>query len=149
MFIFNILYFVKYFAKYSKPEICLSYCAIELFFMKGIYNLYHAKKETQFQAFSCKPREFLHNDNFWDLLRIILCIFGWLLPDFLLLNWLFANAMKIINLTILKLYPVKLTRISFLMKSRFILCNYCAIRDANYSFVSLFSWLLVPLEETF
>ena len=40
------------------------------------------------------------------------------------LNRIFANVIKIINLTILKVYAVKL-RISFLMKSRFILSDYC------------------------
>ena len=66
--------------------------------------------------------EFLHNDGFF---RIILQIFGWLLLDFLLLNWLYVNVIKIINLTILKVYSAKLTRISFLMKSRFVLSDYC------------------------
>ena len=40
------------------------------------------------------------------------------------LNRVFVNVIKIINLTILKLCPIKLTRISFLMKSCFILSDY-------------------------
>ena len=40
------------------------------------------------------------------------------------LNRIFANVIKIINLTILKVHAVKL-RISFLTKSRFILSDYC------------------------
>ena len=59
-------------------------------------------------------------DGFWDFLRIILQIFGRLLLDFLLLNGVLMNMIKIMNLAILKL-----TRISFLMKSRFILSDYC------------------------
>ena len=86
----------------------------------GIRNLYYVKKETLSQAFSCKFCESLHNDDFWDFLWIILQIFGRLLLDFLLLNQFFVNVIKIINLTILKL-----KRIPILMKSRFILSDYC------------------------
>ena len=90
-------------------EICASYFAIESWFLWiGILNLYYAKKGTLSQAFSCKFCEFLHNDGFWDFIQQI---FGWMLLNFLLLNRLFVNVIKIINLTILKLYPVKLTRI--------------------------------------
>ena len=113
-------------------QLLCNWIIINMIFMKGIWNLYYAKKETPSQAFSCKFCEFLHNDGFWDFLQIILQIFEWLLLEFLLLNGLFVNVTKIINLTILRLYPVKLTRISFLMKSRFILSDYCAIRDANW-----------------
>ena len=52
-------------------------------------------------------------NNFWDFLPIILRIFGWLSLDFFLLNRLFVKVIKIINLTILKLYPAKLTIIIF------------------------------------
>ena len=51
--------------------------------------------------------------------------------DFLLLNRLFVDVIKITNLTILKVYHAKLTRISFLMKSRFILSDHRTVRDAN------------------
>ena len=86
--------------------ICVSHCAIELdwiwFLWIGIWNLCYVKKETLFQTFSHKLCEFLHNDAFWDFVGIILQIFGWLLLDSLLLNRLFVNVIKIINLTILK-----------------------------------------------
>ena len=110
-------------------DICISYPAIELesiwFLWIGIWNLYYAKKETLSQAFSYKFCEFLHNDDFWYFLRIILQVFRWLLLDVLFFILFFVDAVKIINLIILKLYPVKLTRISFLMKLRFILSDYC------------------------
>ena len=118
-------------------EIRVSHCATELewiwFLWIGISNLHYVKKETLFQTFSNKFCEFLHNDGFWDFMRIILQIFGWLLLDFLLLNRLFVNMIKIINLTILKVYPAELTRILFLMKSRFILSNYCAASKVSAS----------------
>ena len=100
----------------------------------GIWNLYYFQKETLFQAFSDKFCEFLHNDGFWDFMWIILQILGRLLLDFLLLNQLFVNVTKIKDLTILRLYPVKLTRISFLMKSRFILSDYCIESKVSASF---------------
>ena len=84
----------------------------------GIRNLNYGKKESLSQTFSCTFWESLHSDSFWDFLRIILQMFGRLLLDFLLLNRLFVNVIKIINLTTLKL-----TKISFLMKSRFILSD--------------------------
>ena len=109
--------------------IAICICAIELesiwFLWIGIWNLYYAKKETLSQAFSYKLCEFLHNDGFWDFLRIMLQVLRWLVLDFLFFILFFVNAVKIINLIILKLYPVKLTRISFLMKLRFILSDYC------------------------
>ena len=121
------------------------------------------KKILYLRCFLASFSEFLHNDGFWDFLRIILQIFEWLLLDFLLLNRLFVNVIKIINLKNLKLYPAKLTRISFITKSRFILSDYFAIRDANYAWfefdvgcilssVCLISFtrnFLVPLEWTF
>ena len=61
-------------------EICVSYCAIELEWIRclwtRIWNLYHVKKEALSQAFSYKFCEFLHNNGFWDFLQIILQIFG-------------------------------------------------------------------------
>ena len=106
-------------------EICVSHCATELkciwLLWIGI-NLYYVNKRDS--GVFLQVCEFLHNDDFWDFLWIILQIFGWLLLDFLLLNWLFVNVIKIINLTNLKVYPAKPTRISFLIKSRFILSDY-------------------------
>ena len=50
---------------------------------------------------------------------------------FFIIKPAFCKRDKIINLTILKLYPAKLTRISFLMKLRFVLSDYYTVRDAN------------------
>ena len=99
------------------------------FYEKVIDICNYVKEKTPSQAFSCKFCKFLHNNGFWDFLRIILQIFGWLLLDLLLLNVLYywtayCERDKIINLTILKVYPAELTRTFFVMKSRFILCDY-------------------------
>ena len=79
----------------------------------GIWNLYYVKKETLYRAFSFKFCESLHNDGFWEFLRIFLHIFGWLLLVFLLLNRLFVNVIKIINLTILKLKNLFFNEVEF------------------------------------
>ena len=60
----------------------------------GIWNLYYVKKETLSQAFSFMFCESLHDDGFWDFLRIVLHIFGRLLLVFLLLNRRFCERDK-------------------------------------------------------
>ena len=76
------------------------------------------KKETLSQAFSWKFCESLHNDGF-DFANY--SINFWTTAfRFFIVNRFFVNVIKIVNLTILKL-----TRISFLMKSRVILSEYC------------------------
>ena len=119
-------------------EICVSHCAIEL---EGIWflwigrNLYCVQNETLSQVFSYKFVNFCTTTAFGWRLANYSRIFGLLLLDFLLLNWIFVNVIKIMDLTILKVYPVKLTRISFLIKSRFIWLLHCtkSIRICLYS----------------
>ena len=80
------------------------------FYEKVIDICNYVKEKTPSQAFSCKFCKFLHNNGFWDFLRIILQILGWLLLDLLLLNVLYywtayCKRDKIINLTILTSIP--------------------------------------------
>ena len=76
--------------------------------------------------------------NFY--IKRLLRIFGWLLLDFLLLKQLFVNVIKIMNLATLKLCPAQLTRISFLMKSRFILWLLDCIKSVRISLYSVWMW---------
>ena len=88
-------------------QLLCNWFMMNMVFIKRAWN-FVKKKDSISGVSSCKICEFLNNNGFWVFLRIILQIFGWLLLDFLLLNRFFANVIKIINLTILKL-----TRISF------------------------------------
>ena len=88
-------------------QLLCNWFMMNMIFIKRAWN-FVKKKDSISGVSSCKFCEFLNNNGFWVFLRIILQIFGWLLLDFLLLNRFFANVIKIINLTILKL-----TRISF------------------------------------
>ena len=88
-------------------QLLCNWFMMNMIFIKRAWN-FVKKKDSISGVSSCKFFEFLNNNGFWVFLRIILQIFGWLLLDFLLLNRFFANVIKIINLTILKL-----TRIYF------------------------------------